>query len=66
MSPKIEEDPRTVILGAVPKVPVTFCTVTPAALPSIIRLTSTTPSTFNSVPEILLIAPVKVLLEVFS
>ena len=31
VSPKIEDDPRTVIFGAVPNVPVTFCTVTPAA-----------------------------------
>ncbi|MNR55647.1 hypothetical protein D3C85_1760570 [compost metagenome] len=66
MSPNIEDDPRTVIFGAVPKVPVMFCTVTPAALPSIIRLTSTTPSTFSSLSLILLRAPVKVLFEVFS
>ena len=44
VSPKIDDPPRIVILGDVPKVPEMFCTFTPAARPSIIRPTSTTPS----------------------
>lgn len=48
VSPKMEDDPRMVILGAAPKVPVTFCTLTPAALPSSALETSATPSSLIS------------------
>ena len=48
VSPKIEEEPLIVILGAAPKVPVTFCTLTPAALPSKALDTSATPSNLIS------------------
>ena len=42
--PYIEVAPRTRILGAVPKVPDTFCTDTPAERPSRPRLISAIPS----------------------
>ena len=56
--PKIDVAPRTRIFGAVPNVPLTFCTDTPAARPSSERLISATPSSFASAALILVEAPV--------
>ena len=56
--PKMDVAPRTRILGAVPKVPLTFCTDTPAARPSSERLISATPSSLASEALILVEAPV--------
>ena len=55
--PKIEVAPRTRILGAVPKVPDTFWTLTPAARPSKERLTSAIPSIFAFDASIFVAAP---------
>ena len=56
--------PLTLILGAVPKVPETFCTETPADLPSRERLISPSPLMFTSTAESLSVAPVNILLSV--
>ena len=63
-SPKIEVAPLTLILGAVPNVPDTFCTETPADFPSSERLTSPTPLIFTSTAESWSVAPVKSRLSV--
>ncbi|MNQ85877.1 hypothetical protein D3C85_1010530 [compost metagenome] len=60
LSPENEVAPRTRILGAAPKVPETFCIVTPATWPSSIRLTSVTPALSASAALINVEAPVKV------
>ncbi len=57
--------PRTRIFGAAPKVPLTFCTETPAARPSSERLTSATPSSLLSLPLIFVVLPVKRRLSIF-
>src|SRR5690606_30082973 len=48
LSPVMDVAPRTRILGAAPNVPDTFCTDTPAACPSNIRLTSGIPARWAS------------------
>ena len=64
--PKIEVAPRTRIFGAVPNVPDTFCTLTPAARPSREREISAIPSIFADVASIFAVAPVKRRLSVFT
>ena len=54
----MEVAPLTLILGAVPKVPDTFCTDTPADFPSSERLISPTPLIFTSTAESWSVAPV--------
>ncbi len=54
----MEVAPRTRIFGAVPKVPLTFCTLTPAALPSREREMSATPSSFALCASMVSAAPV--------
>ena len=61
----MEVAPRTLILGDVPNVPDTFCTDTPAALPSRARLISATPSSLTSSALSLLVAPVNRRLSIF-
>ncbi len=63
--PYMEVAPRILILGAVPNVPETFCTETPADLPSRLRLMSAMPSSLASSAEILSVAPVNNLLSIF-
>ena len=63
--PKMEVAPRTRILGAVPKVPLTFCTDTPAARPSSERLMSAMPSIFIFSASICTVAPEKRRLSIF-
>ena len=62
--PKIDVAPRTRILGAVPNVPDTFCTETPAERPSRPRLISAIPESFTSSAERRSAAPVKSRLSV--
>ena len=61
----MEVAPRTRILGAVPNVPETFCTDTPAARPSSPRLISGSPSNFTLSAVKLAAAPVKRRLSTF-
>ena len=63
--PKIDVAPRTRIFGAVPNVPETFCTDTPAARPSSPRLISGKPSSFTSSADNCLVAPVNRRLSIF-
>ena len=58
-SPKMDVAPLTLILGAVPNVPDTFCTETPADFPSSERLISPTPLILTSTAESWSVAPVK-------
>ena len=60
LSPVIDATPRIRTLGAAPNVPDTFCTDTPAALPSSMRLMSDVPATFRSDAFSLTDEPVKV------
>ena len=60
LSPLIDVTPRMRTLGAAPNVPETFCTETPATLPSSMRLTSVTPAMFRSSVLSLTDDPVKV------
>ena len=57
--PKMDVAPRTRIFGAVPNVPETFWTLTPAARPSSDRLTSAMPSIFALEASIFVAAPEK-------
>ena len=57
--PKIDVAPRTRILGAVPNVPETFWTETPAERPSRPRLMSAMPESFTSSATSWSDAPVK-------
>ncbi len=63
--PYMEVAPRTRILGAVPKVPDTFWTDTPAARPSSARLISGIPSSLIFSAESFVAAPVNNRLSIF-
>ena len=63
--PYIDVAPRTRIFGAVPNVPDTFWTETPAARPSRARLMSGIPSNFVLSASSLVVAPVKSRLSIF-
>ncbi|MNL72016.1 hypothetical protein D3C87_1972570 [compost metagenome] len=58
LSPVIEVAPRTLNFGADPNVPETFCTDTPATLPSSILLTSVAPSVLISFIKTVVADPV--------
>ena len=61
----MEVAPRTRILGAVPNVPDTFWTDTPAARPSRPRLISAIPLSFTPSASSFVAAPVKRRLSIF-
>ena len=62
----MEVAPRTCILGAVPNVPDTFCTLTPAERPSNERLMSAMPLIKASLALILSAAPVNIRRSMFD
>ena len=64
LDPEMDVAPRTRIFGAVPKVPLTFCTLTPAARPSNERLTSAIPLILALAASIFVVEPVNSRLSV--